>query len=116
VKRELLILHPLDRFLDPIKQWLIRDAGRYRTVMLDLLVDLYTLLAHCTSPLSGGSNQATCHDITPVELFCFNPTPRHDLPQARADRAVAQFPFSLIGHVESTASLVCRPTLILCVS
>jgi hypothetical protein len=73
VKRELLILHPIDQFLDPIKQWLIRHAGRYRTVMFDLLVDLYTLLAHCSFALSGGSNQPTYHDTTPVELFCFNP-------------------------------------------
>jgi hypothetical protein len=46
VKRGLLGLHPLYQFLDPIKDWLIRDAGRHDPVMFDLLIELGALFTH----------------------------------------------------------------------
>jgi hypothetical protein len=36
MKSDLLSLHLLYQLLDPIKYWLIRDAGCQNTVMLDL--------------------------------------------------------------------------------
>jgi hypothetical protein len=46
VKRGLLGLHPLYQFLDPIKEWLIRDAGRHDPVMFDLLIEFDALFTH----------------------------------------------------------------------
>jgi hypothetical protein len=46
VKRGLLGLHPLYQFLDPIKDWLIRDAGRHAPVMFDLLIEFDALFTH----------------------------------------------------------------------
>jgi hypothetical protein len=46
MKRELLSLHLLDQSCDPIKHWLIRDAGRHRTVMLSRLVEFGALFTH----------------------------------------------------------------------
>jgi hypothetical protein len=60
VKRELLSLHPLNQFLNPIKQWLIGDAGRHDTVMVDLLVDLDALLTHVPLLQAGMPTGATC--------------------------------------------------------
>jgi hypothetical protein len=57
VKCCLLILHPLCQFLDPIKHWLIRDAGRHVPVMLDLLVDFVALLAHGNSVFARAGSQ-----------------------------------------------------------
>jgi hypothetical protein len=56
MKRQLLSLHPLNQFLDPINRWLIRDARRQETMMLDFLVDLVAILTHGPRP-SGGSER-----------------------------------------------------------
>ena len=50
VKCCLLSLHPLNQMFDPIKDRLIRDAGRHETVMLNLPVDLVALLTHDPAP------------------------------------------------------------------
>jgi hypothetical protein len=47
MKRHLLSLHSLNQFLDPIKHWLIRDAGRHVPVMLNLAVEFGALFTHC---------------------------------------------------------------------
>ena len=57
VKREPLSLHPLNQFLDPIKQWLIGDARRYVLVMFDLAVEFGALLTHCNSVFARSGSQ-----------------------------------------------------------
>jgi hypothetical protein len=46
VKRGPFSLHILNQFLDTIKGWLIRHAGRHETIMLDFLVNLDAPLTH----------------------------------------------------------------------
>jgi hypothetical protein len=53
MKRQLLSLHPLNQFLDPINRWLIRDAGRQETIVLDLPVEFDALVTH-GSPFQAG--------------------------------------------------------------
>jgi hypothetical protein len=53
MKRGLLSLQPLYQILDPVKHWLIGDAGRHETVMFDLLVDL-NACSHMGRPLQAG--------------------------------------------------------------
>jgi hypothetical protein len=73
VKCDLLSLHPLYQFLDPIKYWLIRDAGRHVSVMLDFTVEFDTLFTHGTRlKVTGGEKLATCYLMTAAGLFCFN--------------------------------------------
>jgi hypothetical protein len=45
------------QFLDPIKRGLIGDPRRQALVMLDLLVDLYALLTHCSTDLGQAGKQ-----------------------------------------------------------
>jgi hypothetical protein len=52
MKRGLLGLQPRYQFLDPIKYWLIRDAGRHDPVVFDLLIDFDALFAHGNPPKS----------------------------------------------------------------
>jgi hypothetical protein len=57
---------------DPIKDRLIRDAGRHETVMLNLPVDLVALLTHDTRlKATAGSNRPPAI-MTAAGLFCFN--------------------------------------------
>jgi hypothetical protein len=74
MKCDLLSLHPLNQFLDPIKHWLIRNAGSHLVVMVDLLVDLNALLTHLfTHPLGrrGNANRATCATHYKVRAILF---------------------------------------------
>jgi hypothetical protein len=61
MKRDLPSLHPLDQYLDPIKERLIGNSRRHVPVMIDLLVDLNALVTH-GPPLQAGdaANRATC--------------------------------------------------------
>jgi hypothetical protein len=49
MKRQLLSLHSLNQFLDPIKHWLICDEGRHVPVMLNLAVEFCALFTRCNS-------------------------------------------------------------------
>jgi hypothetical protein len=57
VKCGLLGLHLLYQFLDSIKDWLIRDAGRHGTVMFDFTVEFDTLFTHGTRLKVTGGKQ-----------------------------------------------------------
>jgi hypothetical protein len=50
VKRDLPSLHPFNQLFDSIKGGLICEPGRQEMVMLDLLIDLNTLLTHSLVP------------------------------------------------------------------
>jgi hypothetical protein len=52
MKRQLLSLHPLNQFLDPIKHGVIGDSRRHETVMLDLAGE-FDALTH-GSPFQAG--------------------------------------------------------------
>jgi hypothetical protein len=53
MKRQLLSLHPLNQFLDPINRWLICEPGRQETIVLDLAVEFDALVTYGAA-LSGG--------------------------------------------------------------
>jgi hypothetical protein len=74
MKCDLLSLHPLNQFLYPIKERLIRHAGRHLAVVVDLLVALNALLTpRFTRPLGrrGNANRATCATHYKVRAILF---------------------------------------------
>jgi hypothetical protein len=73
MKSDLLSLHLLYQLLDPIKYWLIRDAGCQNTVMLDLTVEFDTLFTHgIRLKVTGGKQPNACYLMTATGLFCFS--------------------------------------------
>jgi hypothetical protein len=60
MKRQLLSLHPLNQFLDPINRWLICKPGRQETMVLDLAVEFDALVTHGSPFQAGDARPATC--------------------------------------------------------
>jgi hypothetical protein len=66
MKSDLLSLHLLYQFLDPIKQRLVSDSGRHALIILDLLVDLNALLTHGPPFQAGDANRGHLWDTLQI--------------------------------------------------